>query len=66
MNNVYTRHTSSCMCVGGATRHTYVYLAPLGPLQAAFKPASGRFVSHRITYLSKLIGIPFLAALQGL
>ncbi|WP_420065637.1 hypothetical protein [Pectobacterium colocasium] len=43
---LYTRHTSSCMYVGRATRHTSVCLAPLGPLQAAFKPASGWFVSH--------------------
>ncbi len=35
-------------------------LAPLGPLQAAFKSAPSRFVT-RITYLSKLIGIPSLA-----
>ncbi|MEQ9936793.1 hypothetical protein ABRQ07_04050 [Pectobacterium polonicum] len=34
---------------------------PKGPLQAAFKSAPGRFVT-RITYLSKLIGIPSLAA----
>ncbi|EJS94170.1 Hypothetical protein Y17_2216 [Pectobacterium wasabiae CFBP 3304] len=34
---------------------------PEGPLQAAFKSAPGRFVT-RITYLSKLIGIPSLAA----
>ncbi|GKW43550.1 hypothetical protein PEC301879_34080 [Pectobacterium carotovorum subsp. carotovorum] len=46
MNNVYTRHTSSCLCVGSATRPTGVCLAPLGPLQAAFKPAKGKFVSH--------------------
>ncbi|PRI17724.1 hypothetical protein BZY99_20705 [Pectobacterium versatile] len=37
---------------------------PEGPLQAAFKSAPGRFVT-RITYLSKLIGIPSLAALRG-
>ncbi|CAG74802.1 hypothetical protein ECA1899 [Pectobacterium atrosepticum SCRI1043] len=43
---VDTRHTSSCMCVGCATRPTYVDLAPLGPLQAAFKSASGRLVTH--------------------
>ncbi|GBO47034.1 hypothetical protein MFFDBJGM_00028 [Pectobacterium versatile] len=36
-------------------------LAPLGPLQAAFKSAPGRFVT-RITYLSKLIGTRSLAA----
>ncbi|ARA76930.1 hypothetical protein B5S52_13945 [Pectobacterium brasiliense] len=34
---------------------------PEGPLQAAFKSAPGRFVT-RITYLSKLIGMPSLAA----
>ncbi|KFX06181.1 hypothetical protein KP22_10050 [Pectobacterium betavasculorum] len=34
---------------------------PEGPLQAAFKSALGRFVT-RITYLSKLIGTPSLAA----
>ncbi|POD95267.1 hypothetical protein BV925_04045 [Pectobacterium odoriferum] len=34
---------------------------PKGPLQAAFKSAPGRFVT-RITYQSKLIGIPFLAS----
>ncbi|RJL49420.1 hypothetical protein D5071_16650 [Pectobacterium carotovorum] len=34
---------------------------PEGPLQAAFKSAPGRFVT-RINYLSKLIGIPSLAA----
>ncbi|POD97867.1 hypothetical protein BV924_07670 [Pectobacterium odoriferum] len=37
---------------------------PKGPLLAAFKSAPGRFVT-RITYLSKLIGIPYLAALRG-
>ncbi|POD90829.1 hypothetical protein BV921_06565 [Pectobacterium odoriferum] len=34
---------------------------PKGPLKAAFKSAPGRFVT-RITYLSKLIGTPSLAA----
>ncbi|PXB02159.1 hypothetical protein DMB41_11345 [Pectobacterium carotovorum subsp. carotovorum] len=34
---------------------------PKGPLLTAFKSAPGRFVT-RITYLSKLIGIPSLAA----
>ncbi|PXB00882.1 hypothetical protein DMB41_17120 [Pectobacterium carotovorum subsp. carotovorum] len=38
---------------------------PEGPLQAAFKSAPGRFVT-RITYLSKLIGIPSLAAFTQL
>ncbi|RJL42548.1 hypothetical protein D5083_03420 [Pectobacterium carotovorum] len=38
---------------------------PKGPLQAAFKSAPGRFVT-RITYLSKLIGIPSLAAFMKL
>ncbi len=55
--STYTRHTSNCMCVGCTTRPTYVDLAPQGPLQAAFKPASGRFVSHPNTYLCKLIGM---------
>ncbi|GKW23191.1 hypothetical protein PEC311524_07850 [Pectobacterium carotovorum subsp. carotovorum] len=52
------------MCVGCATQHTCVCLAPLGPLQAAFKPAYGMagLSLTRITYLSKLIGIPSLAA----
>ncbi|POE17793.1 hypothetical protein BV918_11060 [Pectobacterium odoriferum] len=36
---------------------------PKGPLKAAFKSAPSRFVT-RITYLSKLIGIPSLAALR--
>ncbi|ATV42421.1 hypothetical protein CTV95_02665 [Pectobacterium brasiliense] len=38
---------------------------PKGPLQAAFKFAPSKFVT-RITYLSKLIGMPSLAALFGL
>ncbi len=42
----YTHHTSSCLCVDCVTQHTYVCLAPLGPLQAAFNTASGGVVSH--------------------
>ncbi|ARA77055.1 hypothetical protein B5S52_14630 [Pectobacterium brasiliense] len=37
---------------------------PKGPLQAAFKSAPGRFVTP-VTYLSKILGIRAVAALQG-
>ncbi|RJL50576.1 hypothetical protein D5071_13420 [Pectobacterium carotovorum] len=50
------------MCVGYVTQCTGVHFAPLGPLQAAFKSAKADLSVTRITYLSKLIGIPSLAA----
>ncbi|MEI7377760.1 hypothetical protein [Dickeya chrysanthemi] len=41
------------------------WASPSGPLQAAFKSAYADLSFTRITYLSKLIGIYSLAALQG-
>ncbi|RJL73892.1 hypothetical protein D5072_02000 [Dickeya dianthicola] len=41
------------------------WASPFGPLQAAFKSAYADLSLTRITYLSKLIGIRSLAALQG-